>query len=80
MTTNSTTTRSWEELRKEARRAESRVERELGELGRRGTRDDDARMRARMRACMRMNELERADGPERLTGRAMTMTMKQDDT
>jgi len=27
-----------------------------------------------------MNELERADGPERLTGRAMTMTMKQDDT
>ena len=63
-------------MRKEARRAESRVERELGELGRRGTRDDDARMRA----CMRMNELERADGPERLTGRAMTMTMKQDDT
>ena len=27
-----------------------------------------------------VNELERADGPERLTGRAMTMTMKQDDT
>ena len=42
-TTTTTTTRSWEELRKEARRGESRVERELGELGRRGTGDDDAR-------------------------------------
>jgi hypothetical protein len=29
-----------------------------------------------MNECV--NELERADGPERLTGRAMTM--KQDDT
>ena len=34
--TTSASTRSWEELRREARRAESRVERELGELGRRG--------------------------------------------
>jgi hypothetical protein len=36
-TTTTTMSTSWEELRKEARRCESAIERELGELARCGT-------------------------------------------